>query len=103
MMIVKTENSTYEVDLVKATWARTSSSSSGKIRSEYGNFNRVRLPDPSYHYQDIPEGWQDYRCRMQLFCDPLPDSLPGTTDRVITTSPVLSIEFTEVEVTNAAT
>lgn len=98
MMIVRTENSTYEIDLKAATWSRINKSErSGVTRTEYGSFNRIVLPDPNFHYQDTPDGWRDPRCRIHLHCNPLPESVPGTFDRVISTSPVVSIEFTEAK------
>lgn len=73
--------SIYEIDKIRKRWRRTATTSeSGPVRrdGEWIDYDSI----------DIRFGH-----RMQIVCQPLPESAPGTIGRLIDTSPVLRIVF----------
>lgn len=79
---VRTETgSEYVIDLTLKTWERLKrENSSGKLRTESGTYQEI---EPI----KLGEG-------VLMICDPLPESVPGTTGRMVLTSNV--VEITEL-------
>ena len=82
---IKTENSLYRLDFKAKTWERLEvSQNSGYVRTKGGTFLRV---GPILQHRPL-----------EIWMEPLPTSVPGTTGRLVQTSHVLEVMYPENKV-----